>query len=77
MSVGKTSDDGTISVLTKDGVTVHKEEDVLITCKGEPNRRERYEWQISNTVGTATRSMATEATEQTTTKVPSASQQRV
>jgi len=36
MSVGKTSDDGTISVFTKDGVTVHKEEDVLITCKGEP-----------------------------------------
>ena len=36
MSVGKISDDGTISVFTKDGVTVHKEEDVLITCKGEP-----------------------------------------
>ena len=33
MSVGTTSDDGTISVFTKDGVTVHKEEDVLITCK--------------------------------------------
>jgi NACalpha-BTF3-like transcription factor len=36
MSVGQTSDDGTISIFTKDGVTVHKEEDVLITCKGEP-----------------------------------------
>ena len=36
MSVGKTADDGTISVFTKEGVTVHKEEDVLITCKGEP-----------------------------------------
>ncbi|KAL7502426.1 hypothetical protein ACHAXN_000718 [Cyclotella atomus] len=36
MSVGKTSDDGTISIFTKDGVTVHKEEDVLITCKGMP-----------------------------------------
>ena len=36
MSVGKTSDAGTISIFTKDGVTVHKEEDVLITCKGEP-----------------------------------------
>jgi hypothetical protein len=35
-SVGQTSDDGTISIFTKDGVTVHKEEDVLITCKGEP-----------------------------------------
>ena len=33
-SVGNTSDDGTISISTKDGVTVHKEEDVLITCKG-------------------------------------------
>ena len=36
MSVGKTSDDGTISIFTKDGVTVHKEQDVLITCKGKP-----------------------------------------
>jgi hypothetical protein len=36
MSVGKTADDGTISVFTQDGVTVHKEMDVLITCKGEP-----------------------------------------
>ena len=36
MSVGKTSDDGTISIFTKDGVTVHKEEDVLITCQGAP-----------------------------------------
>jgi hypothetical protein len=36
MSVGKTTDDGTISIFTKDCVTVHKETDVLITCKGEP-----------------------------------------
>jgi hypothetical protein len=36
MSVGKTSDDGTISIFNKTGVTVHREEDVLITCKGEP-----------------------------------------
>jgi hypothetical protein len=36
MSVGKTSDNGTISVFTKAGITVSKEEDVLITCKGKP-----------------------------------------
>jgi hypothetical protein len=37
MSIGKTADDGTISIFTKNGVTVHKEMDVLvITCKGEP-----------------------------------------
>ena len=36
MSVGKTSDAGTISIFTKEGITVHKEEDVLITCKGKP-----------------------------------------
>ena len=36
MSVGKTSNDGTISVFNKHGATVHQEEDVLITCKGEP-----------------------------------------
>ena len=36
MSVGKVADDGTISIFTQDGVTVHREEDVLITCKGDP-----------------------------------------
>ena len=36
LSVGKTSDDGNISIFTKKGVTVHKEEVVLITCKGAP-----------------------------------------
>ena len=38
MSVGKTSENGTISIFTKDGVTVHKEQDILITCKGKPIR---------------------------------------
>ena len=48
MSVGQTSDDGNVSIFTKDGVTVYKEEDVLITCKGKPiligkrNERGRY-----------------------------------
>ncbi len=36
MSMGKTSNNGTISVFTKTGVTVFKEEDVLIKCKGKP-----------------------------------------
>ena len=36
LSVGKTADDGNISIFTKEGVTVHKEEDILITCHGEP-----------------------------------------
>jgi hypothetical protein len=36
MSIGKTANDGTISIFTKNGVTVHKETDVLITCKGKP-----------------------------------------
>jgi hypothetical protein len=36
MSVGKTADDGTVLVFTKKGINVFKEEDVLITCKGEP-----------------------------------------
>ena len=35
-SVGKTADNGTVSVFTKEGVNVFKEEDVLITCKGKP-----------------------------------------
>jgi hypothetical protein len=36
MSVGKTSDAGTISIFNKEGVTVHNKHDVLITCKGKP-----------------------------------------
>ena len=36
MSVGKTADAGTVSMFTKHGVTVHNEQDVLITCKGQP-----------------------------------------
>jgi hypothetical protein len=36
ISVGKMADDGTVSVFTKEGVNVFKEEDVLITCKGKP-----------------------------------------
>ena len=36
ISVGKTNDDGNISIFTKTGFTVHKEEDDLITCKGAP-----------------------------------------
>jgi hypothetical protein len=49
ISVGKTSDNGTISVFTKTGITVFKEEDVLITCKGKlilirvQDGRERYQ----------------------------------
>ena len=36
MSVGKTADNGMISIITKSGVTVHKEQDVLIRMKGKP-----------------------------------------
>ena len=36
MSVGKISDAGTVSIFTSDGVTVHNDQDVLITCRGEP-----------------------------------------
>jgi hypothetical protein len=36
MSVGKTSEDCTVSVFMKEGVNVFKEEDVLITCTGVP-----------------------------------------
>ena len=36
MSVGKTCDDGTISIFTQSGVSIHRDQDVLITCKGDP-----------------------------------------
>ena len=35
MSIGKTSDDGNVSIFTKEGVSVYKEEDFLITFKGK------------------------------------------
>ena len=35
LSVGKLAGDGNVSVFTKDGVAVYKDEDVLITCKGD------------------------------------------
>ena len=48
MSVDKTADDGNVYIFTKEGVTVYKEEDVLITCQRNPiligkrNERGRY-----------------------------------
>ena len=36
ISVGRLADDNTISIFTKDGVSVHHEHDVLISCRGEP-----------------------------------------
>ena len=48
MSVGKTADDGNVSIFTQDGVTVYKEEDLLITCQrntilvGKKDERGRY-----------------------------------
>ena len=50
MSVGKTNDDGNVSVFTKEDVRVYKERDILITCKGEPilvgKRDERGRYRI-------------------------------
>ena len=36
LSVGRISDDNTVSIFTRDGVSVHHETDVLITCQGAP-----------------------------------------
>ena len=36
MSVGKTDDDGNVSIFTKYGLPLYKEEDVLITCQKNP-----------------------------------------
>ena len=50
MSVGKTADDGNVSIFTKYGVTIHKEEDVIITCQKKPiiicKRYERGRYRI-------------------------------
>ena len=36
LSVSKVNNDGNVSIFTKQGVTVHTEEEVLITVKGQP-----------------------------------------
>jgi len=36
ISIGCLADDNTISIFTQDGVTIHKEHNVLITCHGDP-----------------------------------------
>ena len=36
MGVGKTADNGEVSIFKKEGVTIYKEEDVLITCQRKP-----------------------------------------
>ena len=36
VSVGKIADDGNVSIFTKDGVTVYKEEYVIIACQRDP-----------------------------------------
>ncbi|KAL7474576.1 LOW QUALITY PROTEIN: hypothetical protein ACHAW6_000547 [Cyclotella cf. meneghiniana] len=36
VSIGKVSDDSTVSVFTKDDISVHCERDILIMCKAEP-----------------------------------------
>eukprot|EP00804_Cyclotella_cryptica_P005131 CCRYP_011531-RA/>CCRYP_011531-RA protein AED:0.43 eAED:0.43 QI:0/0/0/1/1/1/2/0/350 len=36
ISVGCLADNNTVSIFTQDGVTVHNEHDVLITCRGDP-----------------------------------------
>ena len=57
MSVGKTSDDGNISIFTDKKVQVYKEADVLITCRGKPiligkqDERGRYRIPLMQTRG--------------------------
>ena len=57
MSVGKTSDDGNVSIFTHEKVQLYKEEDVLITCRGKPiiigkrDTRGRYRISLMQTKG--------------------------
>ena len=57
MSVGKTSDDGNVSIFNYEKVQVYKEADVLITCRGKPiligkrDDRGRYRIRLMQTRG--------------------------
>ena len=50
MSFGKTAGDGNMSIFAREGITVYKEEDVLITCQRKPiligKRDERGQYSI-------------------------------
>ena len=50
MSVGKTANDGNVSIFTKEDVKIYKEEYLLITCKTKPilvgKRDERGQYRI-------------------------------
>ena len=50
LRVGKLADNGNVSIFTKDGVSFYKDEDVLITCKGDAiligKRDERGQYRI-------------------------------
>ena len=57
MSMGKTSDDGNVSIFTDEKVQVYEEADVLITCRGKPiligeqDERRRYHIPLMKTRG--------------------------
>ena len=57
MSMGKTSNDGNVSIFTHEKVQVYKEADVLITCRGKPilivkrDERGRYRIPLMQTRG--------------------------
>ena len=61
LRVGKLADNGNVSIFTKDGVSFYKDEDVLITCKGDAiligkrDERGRYRIRWSNTAANGSR----------------------
>ena len=62
MSVGKTNDNGNVSIFTKDGVLVYKEDNVLITYKDAPflvGVRDKRGRMVLHTVSPTTRTMET------------------
>ena len=60
MGVSKTSDDVNVSIFTKYGVTIHKEEDILITCKNKPILiRKRVTRQITDPIDPRPQDMTT------------------
>ncbi len=79
MSVGKTANKETVSVFTKDGINVFKEEDIFITCKGKlilirvRDGHERYQIPLMQQPGT----VATAASIQTNKESTLTNQQRL
>ena len=83
MSVGKTADDGKISIFTKEGVKVYNKQNSLIMCKCKPsligvrNDHRQYHISLIQQQGFNGKDNGNHKNHQKSNTCPTASQQRI